>query len=167
MPEKGRVRSKSAIEKHYDTMRAELWPEIGKAKVWKATGGYTSIPRTFPYILNLMDNNSEVGPISKVFVALWSRAYSQMMVEVKSPDELAAESGFLGQRKVQTWRNKMKQLVDWGFVNCKPGHTAGEYTFCLILNPHGVVDELIEDGKWEKNGDYYSYANRKAETKQG
>ena len=54
---------------------------------------------------------------------------------------LAAEAGFSGERALSTWKDRMRLLVDLGFIDAKEG-PAGAYHYVLLFNPHKVVWDL-------------------------
>jgi hypothetical protein len=54
---------------------------------------------------------------------------------------MAYESGFTGQRAVYTWKDRMKNLTEIGFIKSASG-ASGEFSYVLILNPYYVVKEI-------------------------
>ena len=59
---------------------------------------------------------------------------------------MAFESGFTGQRAEATWNGRMKTLVDFGFIDAKPG-ASGPYNYILIFNPYTAIKGLKEKGE--------------------
>ncbi|MDO8270428.1 MAG: hypothetical protein Q7U82_00710 [Gammaproteobacteria bacterium] len=68
------------------------------------------------------------------------------MVEITNEWELATESGFTGERRVYTWRDRIKELHGLGFILLKEG-PKGPYQFVLIINPYHVISDLHRAGK--------------------
>jgi len=60
--------------------------------------------------------------------------------------ELATEAGFTGERRVCTWRGRIKQLEGLGFAQMKSG-SKGPYQNILTLNPCHILFELNQTGK--------------------
>ncbi len=136
------------IHKKKQALRKQLWGDIDPDTIWnrKLNDGYTTIPRTMPIIFQIMDNLSETSkPISSTYFSLWCRVFDESFIEIKSPDEMAFESGYSGQRAVTTWKARMKNLAKLGFINAKEGAT-GEFSYVLILNPYMVIKEHYNKG---------------------
>jgi hypothetical protein len=68
------------------------------------------------------------------------------MVIIHSPETMAFEAGFGSERSIQTWKARMRTLVDLGFIMAKDGG-AGEFSAILLLNPILVVRKLRETKK--------------------
>jgi len=133
-------------------LRAQLWPELDGSLLWDRTTakGFTTIPRTMPHILDIMDDLAGKGtPVSKVYLSLWCRVFDEGMLEIKSYEDLAFEAGFSGQRAVTTWKQRMALLVDLGFVRAETG-ARGEYDYLLLLNPYPIIKTLYETNKIQK-----------------
>jgi len=142
----------SKISKRALELRAQLWPDLDEALLWKRTiaKGFTTIPRTFPHMLDIMDDLAGKGtPVSKVYLSLWCRVFDEGMLELKSYDEMAYEAGFSGQRAVTTWKQRMSLLVKLGFIFVENG-IRGEYDYVLILNPYPVIKRLYEKKAFQK-----------------
>jgi hypothetical protein len=124
-------------------IRADLWPDIGEDMLWnrKEHDGYTTIPRTLPVIMNIIDSLSKNQPAGRTYFGLWARTYDESVLIIENPMSLAAEAGFSGERAVTTWKQRMKALKDMGFVGAEAGST-GEFHYVLIFNPHKVVWQI-------------------------
>lgn len=124
-------------------LREEYWPDLGHEDIWdrKKHKGFTTIPRTIPLLMNIIDSMSKNQPAGYVYFILWCRAFDEALVVVDSPAALAAESGFTGERAVSTWRGRMRTLHELGFIDCRQGAT-GPYHYVLIKNPHSVAKQL-------------------------
>ena len=139
-----RARARKIIEKNLN-LRNQLWPDLDENLLWIRTEkkGFTTIPRTMPYILQIMDELVSGKPVSKTYLTLWCRVFDESFVEVKSPSEFAFESGFTGERAISVWKTRMKQLKEIGFIDTKSG-ASGEYNFILLFNPYVVIKNLKE-----------------------
>lgn len=137
------------------SLRNQLWKDITEADLWNRNthDGYTTIPRTMPIILQIMDALADKGkPVSTTYLSLWFRVFDESFIEIKGCEELAFDSGFTGQRATTTWKQRMKKLEELGFINIKPG-ASGEFNYVLIYNPHKIIknfyeNELISETKY-------------------
>jgi hypothetical protein len=77
------------------------------------------------------------------YFCLWCRSFDEQVIEISNPADLAAESGFSGERAVYTWRQRMKSLKTLGFIDCRAG--SHDYQFVLLLNPHKVLKKIKRD----------------------
>lgn len=155
MNERQKSTRATKMKKKWMDLRAKFWPEVTEADLWsrKAHDGFTTVPRTMPYILQIMDDLADKGkPISNLYLSLWCRAFDESMLEIRSMEQLAFESGFSGQRAVSTWKQRMKKLEQLKFISSKAG-ASGEYSFVLIYNPYRIIKEhqaagRIQEGKF-------------------
>ncbi len=124
-------------------LRRELWPEISDDILWhrKRKTGYTTIPRSMTYILQIMNSLSSGKPLGQTYLTLWCQTFDEYMVRIANPRVIAFESGFTGQRAEATWNGRMKTLVELGFIYAKPG-ASGPYNYVLIFNPYTAIKEL-------------------------
>jgi hypothetical protein len=136
-------RAKSKIGIRQIEMRQNLWPQFSDADLWlrKMRDGFTTVPRTMPLMLQIMDTLSKGKPVSTTFFDLWCRAYDECFVVLNKQQEMAFGSGFSGQRAEQTWASRMNILNDFGFINTKPG-PSGPMSYAIILNPYKVIKAL-------------------------
>jgi hypothetical protein len=134
---------KKKITKRILDLRSRLWPDISEDLLWqrKKHDGFTTIPRTLPLIMEIMDNLSGGAPVSRVYFDLWCRAFDECMVTLSKPREMAFHSGFTGQRAESAWRARLRKLADLGFIMIQPGPSGAE-SYVLILNPHIVVAKM-------------------------
>lgn len=142
----------SKMSKRTLELRSQLWPDLDESLLWKRTvaKGFTTIPRTFPHMLDIMDDLAGKGtPVSKVYLSLWCRVFDEGMLELKSYDDMAFEAGFSGQRAITTWKQRMSLLVKLGFILVEKG-TRGEFDYVLILNPYPVIKQLYENNQIQK-----------------
>lgn len=158
-------KSVRARGKRFGERRAKLietlWgDDLEKLKIWNRLehDGYTTVPRTLPYIIKVMDSLSEKGmPLASSYLALWCRVFDEGFIEIKDRETLAYESGFSGQRAVHTWNGRMKALKELGFIDSKSGPN-GEFQYVIIKNPLWVIKEIYK--KKDKNEAYNMLAAR-------
>ncbi len=142
----------SKMTKRTLELRAQLWPKLDEKLLWNRNSakGFTTIPRTMPHILDIMDDLASKGkPVSKVYLSLWCRVFDEGVVKIKSYDDLSFEAGFSGQRAVTTWKQRMASLVELGFILAEAG-TRGEYDYVLLLNPYPIIKRMYEANKIQK-----------------
>jgi len=124
-------------------LRARLWPTVANGHLWrrKFHDGYTTVPRTMPLILSIMDDLANGQPVGMTYLELWGRAFDESFVTLSKPREMAFHSGFVGQRAERTWRSRMRILAELGFIDVQPG-PSGPMSYALILNPYLVIRRL-------------------------
>jgi len=125
-------------------LRNQLWPDIPEDGIWdrKAKVGFTTIPRTLPHIMRIMDSMSNGKPVSSTYFDLWCRMHDEAFVLLASKQqEMAYSSGFAGQRGIQTWAQRIDILDKLGFIKLAPG-SAGPRSYALVLNPYYVLRGL-------------------------
>jgi hypothetical protein len=135
-------RSQEKVQKAQLILRDKLWPKLDGKKLWlrKGSKGFTTIPRTMPLLLEIMDSLSNGKPISSAYLDLWCRAFDECFVTLNKPREMAFFSGYTGQRAEQTWVSRIKILQKLGFIDTKPG-PSGQLSYALIWNPYDVVEQ--------------------------
>ena len=118
------------------------FPEIHEDWLWhrNRNDGYTTLPRTMPIIMEIIDALSKGQPAGHVLFTLWCRAPDHALVTIENPAIMANEAGFSGNRAVDSWRRRMRVLVDLGFIHAKGG-PAGDYHYVLLKNPNWVVEQ--------------------------
>jgi hypothetical protein len=121
------------------------FPEVPTTLLWrrKSNDGFT-------IAMQAIDDTSKGAPAGHALFCLWARAPDNPLVMVEAPATIAAETGFTGERAVDTWRKRMKTLRDLEFIRTKPG-ASGEFHFILLLNPNIAVErmrerQLVQDG---------------------
>jgi hypothetical protein len=78
-----------------------------------------------------------------------------------NPSELAFNSGFRGERRIQSWQRKLDALQRLGFISVRPGPN-GNYSYVLIFNPHIVISELWQKGTPGLREDSYNALQNRA-----
>lgn len=133
------VREAGAIAKKQLALRDHLWPGASPY-LWhrKANPGFTTIPKTMPLILKIMDEMTKGAPVSSTFLTLWCSTWDNSFVVINKPGEMANAAGFGGQRGEHTWAGRMKKLKELHFIDIKPGKS-GPMSHALIYNPHLVI----------------------------
>lgn len=128
------------------------FPDVPDTLLWrrKSNDGFTTVPRPLPIAMQAIDATSKGAPAGHSLFCLWARAPDNPMVIVENPATFAAETGFAGERAVDTWRKRMRRLRELGFIRTKPG-PSGEFHFILLLNPNVAVElmrrkGLVQDG---------------------
>lgn len=142
---------KSISEKLHEKrlkLRDELWgDDIESKKLWTRQDhdGWTTVPRTMPYIARIMDKEAGKGtPVSSTYFSLWSNVFDENFLEIKEKRRYAFESGFSGERAVTTWTTRMRKLQQLGFIESQEG-IEGEFSYVLIINPLEVIKGLYAD----------------------
>ena len=137
---------KKAIAKEKRELRDKLWPEIAEDDLWnrQEKQGFTTIPRTMPLFMEIMDSMSNGKPVSFVYFNLWCIAFDEHMIELKDKEKLAFYSGYSGQRAVNTWNIRIDILNELGFIRLAPG-PYGERSYALLLNPYHVIQRHYEN----------------------
>jgi hypothetical protein len=119
-------------------MSEYLWDRSARTEAGYKHAGFTTIPKTMPLILKIMDEMSKNHPPSATYLTLWCSTWDNCFVTLSKPREMAYASGFGGQRGEQTWAARMKRLHELHFIDIKPGDE-GSLSHALIWNPHIVI----------------------------
>ncbi len=110
----------SAIAKKQLAVREQLWPGA-EPNLWHRNThkGFTTIPKTMPLIIKIMDEMTKGTPVSSTYLTLWCSTWDNSYVSLGRPEEMAHSSGFGGQRGVHTWMARMKKLQELDFIDIK------------------------------------------------
>lgn len=108
--------------------------------------GYSTIPRTLPLAIQAIDAQCKGQPAGHTLLCLWLRAPDHPFITIEAPATFAAETGFDGERAVDTWRRRMRTLRELEFIEAKPG-PSGDFHYVLLLNPNVGVEKLRRAGK--------------------
>lgn len=124
------------------------FPEIPEAWKWtrKTHDGFSTVPRTLPIAMQIIDAQSKGQPAGHVLFCLWARMPDHPVITIESPSTFAAEAGFLGERAVDTWRRRMKKLRELSFIITKPG-PSGEFHYVMLTNPNAAVEWMRRNNK--------------------
>ncbi len=131
-------------------LKNTLWTskELNAFHIWdrKVQKGFTTIPRTMPYIGRIMDKWSSGTPLSNTYLTLWCHVFDESFIEIKNKSQLAMESGFTGERAVTTWTSRMRKLEELGFIKSKEGSN-GDFSYLIIINPLTVIHKHYQTNK--------------------
>ena len=137
----------------------------GAPEVWvwhrSTNDGYSTIPRTLPIAMQVIDSKSKGQPAGHTLFCLWARSPDHPLITIENPATFAGEAGFSGVRAVDTWRRRMKTLQKLGFIASKPG-TSGDFHYVLLLNPNAAVETMRGNGQVQ-DGLYARFIDRLAE----
>ncbi|MCY1292417.1 hypothetical protein D9M69_415740 [compost metagenome] len=124
------------------------FPETPEAWKWtrKTHDGFSTIPRTLPIAMQIIDSESKGQPAGHVLFCLWARMPDHPVITIENPSTFAAEAGFLGERAVDTWRRRMKKLRELQFIITKPG-ASGEFHYVMLTNPNAAVEWMRHNSK--------------------
>lgn len=153
-------------------LRDQLWPGLENSQLWlreekDTIKGFTTIPRTMPMLMNLINDASKqvtsgkAVPAGKAYLVLWCRVFDEGFLKIESEATAALEAGYAGERNVSTWREHMRVLKELGFIDYKPG-PAGPCQYILLWNPHHVVRALRAKG-WVQDLMYFAIYQRAVE----
>lgn len=145
-------RAQLQMDLHFkDTPTAWLWQR-------KLNDGYTTVPRTLPIAMQAIDDETKGRPAGHTLFCLWARSPDHPLLVIENPATYASEAGFSGERAVDTWRKRMKQLAALNFIRCVSGPT-GDFHYVLLLNPNAAVEWLKACGKVQQ-GLYARFLDR-------
>ncbi len=105
-------------------LRNQLWP--GSADiVWSRhrDKGFTTIPRSLPLVMRIINELTPKGDASRVYLELWARSFDEGLVTVHDEHEMAFGAGYDGPRAVRTWREHIEALVSLGFIWTRIGQS--------------------------------------------
>ncbi|MFG6412470.1 hypothetical protein ACG02S_01010 [Roseateles sp. DC23W] len=120
------------------------WPPLW---LWnrRVHHGYTTVARTLPLAMQAIDDQSKGQPAGHTLFCLWARSPDHPLVIIENPATFAAEAGFTGERAVDTWRRRMKRLVELKFIAAKKG-PAGDFSYVLLQNPNVAMEWMRQSG---------------------
>ena len=132
------------IKERAERRRAELWPDIDENQIWNRgrSDGFSTVPRALTLIGTIADMMAEKSKrISTTYFGLWCRVWDTGVVVIDNEYEVATEAGFTGERRIYTWRDRIKQLSSIGLIAVHPG-PKGPNQFILLLNPYQVLARI-------------------------
>jgi hypothetical protein len=135
----------SRVSRKVTALRNSLWPDLDTADLWSrhVDDGFTTIPRTLPIVMSIIDDLTKGKPASAAYFELWCRAYDEMYVSLGAAAMLARHSGYSGQRAVRMWSERIELLATLGFIRLRDG-SSGKLSHAVIINPHVVIKKLYE-----------------------
>lgn len=130
----------SKAQEKAKALRDSVWPDLDEQMLWnrKSVSGFTTIPRTMPLVMNIIDALTKNKPAGSSYFVMWCRTFDHSLLVIDNPMTLAVEAGFSGERALSTWKDRMRSLVELGFIDAKEG-PSGPYHYVLLFNPHKVV----------------------------
>lgn len=136
----------SAARARRKELKDNFWP---KEAAWLGAEetGYFCAPRSLPFILQALAQKSVSGDRdpSAVYLELLARHHGQGVVEMTYEEDHAFAAGYTTQRAARTWRDRMKVLVDAGFI--KVTSSGKRYSKVLLVHPSLAMRKLYEAGK--------------------
>lgn len=147
----------SKAQKGTLAMRKQLWPTVTDDMLWLRhdKSGFTTIPRTMPLFIELINDASKQVtsgksvPAGKSYLVLWSRVFDEGVVKIEVEAVAAMEAGYTGERNITTWREHLRVLKELGFIDYAEG-PAGPCQYVLLLNPYHTAKKLHERGWVQK-----------------
>ena len=136
------------IKERAERRREELWPELDENRIWNRgrSHGFSTVPRTLTLVGTIADSMAEKNKrVSTTYIGLWCRVWDTGVVVIENEYEVATEAGFTGERRIYTWRDRIKQLAALGFIDVKAG-PKGPHQFILIFNPYQVLYDHSKTG---------------------
>jgi len=145
-------RAQQQLELHF--------PDFPPAWLWrrKSNPGFTTLPRTLPLAMQAIDAQTKGQPAGHTLFCLWSRSPDHPLLTIENPATFASEAGFYGERAVDTWRRRMKQLHALNFILPRPG-PSGDFHYVLLLNPNVAVEHMFRSNRIQ-SGLYARFIDR-------
>lgn len=109
--------------------------------------GFFQPPRTLPYLLALLNHKKVSGntdPVS-TYVELLARHIDHGVVEVQSEADHAFAAGHTGERALRTWRERIRQLEEIGFIKTKAAGNS-DYRYIFLVDPAVAIAKLDAKG---------------------
>lgn len=128
-------------------LREVLFKGFEPPYIWdrKTSDGFITVPRILPITMQAIDEQSKGMPAGHTYFGLWARSPDHALVTVENQSTFATEAGFKGERAVDTWRRRMKQLRELSLIACKEG-ASGEFHYVLLINPILVMEKMHRNG---------------------
>ena len=106
----------SKAQEKAKALRDSVWPDLDEQMLWnrKAVSGFTTIPRTMPLVMNIIDALTKNKPAGSTYFVMWCRTFDHSLLVIDNPMTLAVEAGFSGERALSTWKDRMRSLVELG-----------------------------------------------------
>lgn len=156
---------KSGIAARREELQKQYWPT---EDLWTGEHekGWFPAPRSLPLILTLLASKSisqKQDPVS-VYLDLLSRQRGEGIVEMEHEAVHAYAAGYEGTRAVRTWQERMKVLVDAGFIKTVDVGNQ-KYKYVAIVHPTTAVQRL-RDAKKVPDKWWNAYVALKTQTRE-
>jgi hypothetical protein len=150
-----RGKTRTILQRQLDA-RSKLWPDVSDDMLWnrKEREGFVTVPRLMPLMMGIMDDLSGKGfPVGNTYFEMWCRLFDELFLTLNRPDEMAFHAGFMGQRALRTWKDRVRRLSTLGFIGLKTG-PLGEFSYAIFYNPYHVIKRayqngLVNEAKWQ------------------
>lgn len=150
-----RGKTRTILQRQLDA-RSKLWPDVPDHMLWnrKEREGFVTVPRLMPLMMSIMDDLSGKGfPVGQTYFEMWCRLFDELFLTLNRPDEMAFHAGFMGQRALRTWKDRVRRLADLGFLGLKAG-PLGEFSYAIFFNPYHVIKRAhvngqVNEAKWQ------------------
>jgi len=131
-----------AIRNRDHALRDSLFDEA-EDRLWDRNRfhGFATIPKTMPYVCRILDELSKGQPLASTYLALWCATWDDAFIKLGRTPDLAFAAGFSGQRGVRTFQDRVRKLVDLGFVEVAPSG-AQALGLAYLPNPHIQIMRL-------------------------
>ena len=131
-----------AIRNRDHALRDSLF-EDAEDRLWDRNRfhGFATIPKTMPYVCRILDEMSKGQPLASTYVALWCATWDDAFIKLGRTPDLAFAAGFSGQRGVRTFQDRVRKLVELGFVEVAPSG-AQALGLAYLPNPHIQIMRL-------------------------
>ena len=127
-------------------LRKQFWPD---ELAWTGQNekGWFPAPRTLPLILALLGSKELSGRCdpSRVYLELLARHISDGVIEMAHEGDHAFAAGYVGNRAIRTWQERVRLLEKAGFIKTK---AKGNQVFgwVLLVHPAAAVQHLRNAG---------------------
>jgi hypothetical protein len=156
---------KSGIAARREELQKQYWPT---EDLWTGEHekGWFPAPRSLPLILTLLASKSisqKQDPAS-VYLDLLSRQRGEGIIEMEHEAVHAYAAGYEGTRAIRTWQERMKVLVQAGFIKTVDVGNQ-KYKYVAIVHPTTAVQRL-RDAKKIPDKWWNAYVALKTQTRE-
>lgn len=158
--------TRKAAQERREKFKNAHWPQDIAWTGERPEVGWFRAPRTLPLILQLLSSKKVSGKQdpTKVYLELLSRHRDTGIIEMASEADHSYAAGYIGRRGVRTWQERMKLLVDLGFIkSVRAGNST--HKLVLLIHPAMAVQQLFEAGKIDSTW-WTTYQNLQIENKE-
>ena len=138
---------KTGVAKRREEIRQQHWPND---ELWTGERelGWFSSPRSLPLILGLLSMKQISGNRNPamVYLELLSRQRGEGVIEMNHEADHAFAAGYVGNRAIRTWQERMKLLQELGFIQT----VAKWVTNVIVMWPFCTQPMSWKDYGWIK-----------------